>query len=674
MNSNSSALKNLYDIVPQLEIPIIRDLFDSGVFGSFVLDEDLCLVKANDSFLNSIDADISDIRMRRFCELDFEGKSGLSICLESIRIAKKAFSNIELCYRLKDKSCAYLSIKFLGLFEGDDFSGIIGFVENITYHKVSERALTMIAEAVSKSNGAKFFDTLTTVIARVLNVKLVVIGKYDHQTKLIHSKSMCCNDELCEKTLIEKDNSFIQKLINEKDLIVFTQDFKKIFPDSNLICKNNLESSVTISLINSKNKFVGFISIMDDKPIKHVNLAVTILQMYGPRAIFEFEKEDNDDSKERLNFEYHELFERSSLGIALFGANAEMIKMNEQFIKLMNTPESEMVGFNYQKNQNNVNIRKGQIILEHCITNKLDHFRVELSFVGPQNKVIWTDNFFSFIYNKKGHLLKLLILSQEITDKKKTQIKLEENNKKLDDSNQELKKYIKSNFELQNFAYVASHDLKEPMRTISNFISLLSVQMEGRLSEVEKEYMHFILDGVGNMNQLIDDLLAYSRVNDRKEEKVKINLPDMLFLIERSLELTIKECNAELIIGELPDVIIGSKTKIKQLFQNLIANALKFRKKDTNPIVKIEAVDLGNKYQFSISDNGIGIKKQFHDKIFSVFKRLHSKTEYKGSGIGLSICKKVVQQHSGDIWIESEEGKGATFLFTLSKDGGVRLY
>jgi light-regulated signal transduction histidine kinase (bacteriophytochrome) len=224
----------------------------------------------------------------------------------------------------------------------------------------------------------------------------------------------------------------------------------------------------------------------------------------------------------------------------------------------------------------------------------------------------------------------------------------------------------RSNSELQQFAYVASHDLQEPLRMIGSYTQLLERRYGDKLDADAREFMGFVVDGATRMKQLIEDLLAYSRVGTRGKELRPVQARAALDRALVNLRASIESADAQVTHDALPEVS-ADDTQLTQLFQNLIGNAIKFKKKDEPIRVHVGVQDAGAEWLFSVSDNGIGIEPQYYERIFMVFQRLHTREEYAGTGIGLAICKKVVDRHRGRIWVESALGKGSTFHFTLSK-------
>ena len=221
--------------------------------------------------------------------------------------------------------------------------------------------------------------------------------------------------------------------------------------------------------------------------------------------------------------------------------------------------------------------------------------------------------------------------------------------------------------ELENFAYAASHDLKEPLRMIGMYTQLLKKRIGGQLEGSNAEFMGYVTDGVGRMQVLLDDLLKYSRLGKEEHDVRNVDLNKTLFVVVHNLTAAMKETDAAIVVTSLP-MVMASSVEMTQLFQNLISNAVKFRRLGTPPMIEIRVVEMSkSKYRFMIADNGIGIAEQHQDRVFNIFERLNARTDYEGSGIGLATCKKIVQNAGGEIWLESTEGVGTTFFFTLPK-------
>ena len=226
----------------------------------------------------------------------------------------------------------------------------------------------------------------------------------------------------------------------------------------------------------------------------------------------------------------------------------------------------------------------------------------------------------------------------------------------------------RSNEELARFAYVASHDLQEPLRMVASFTQLLSRRYKGKLDADADEYISFAVDGARRMQRLIQDLLAYSRVGTTKRDLLDTSSEEALQHALMNLRGAIEESGAMVTHDALP-FVFADKTQLIQLFQNLIGNAIKYRR--GAPLVHISAVNNGaKKWVFSVQDNGLGIDSQYFEKIFGIFQRLHTREEFSGTGMGLAICRNIVERHGGSISVESQPGQGSTFRFSLSEREG----
>ena len=291
----------------------------------------------------------------------------------------------------------------------------------------------------------------------------------------------------------------------------------------------------------------------------------------------------------------------------------------------------------------------------------------------PSGQTIYVHVLKAPVRNARGDIVGTQVIFWDVTARKKAEVALAQANADL----------ARSNKELEQFAYVASHDLQEPLRMITSYTQLIAKRYNDKLDQNAREFMDFAVTGALRMQRLIHDLLAYSRVGTRGKPPELTNAGDALAAALDNLKLAIEENGAEIAYDSMPAVIVDP-TQLTQLFQNLIGNAIKFRGREkprihvsavreAAPYCKIPAVGSAEplssqqpeEWHFTVRDNGIGIDPQYFDKIFIIFQRLHTLDQYPGTGIGRAICKKIIERHGGRIWVESQAGEGATFHFTL---------
>lgn len=298
-----------------------------------------------------------------------------------------------------------------------------------------------------------------------------------------------------------------------------------------------------------------------------------------------------------------------------------------------------------------------------------------------------TGNWFSLsafpFSNENGKIVDVMMVVFDIQDQKNAEEEIAIQLKELENINQKYQQEIEyrksieedlqayteelkmKNAELEQFAYVASHDLQEPLRMISSFSQLLAKKLSNKLDADAKEYLNFTMEGAQRMQRLISELLTYSRMG-RNYKYDPISFEEIINEVKTNLSLLITESKANIEVNQFPQ-FTADKIQLVQLFQNLISNALKFKKPDTVPSIKITCEELPDCYEFSLSDNGIGFSMEHKDRIFNIFQRLHTQDKYEGTGIGLALCKKIIEKHHGEIWVESNIGEGSTFYFTISK-------
>lgn len=283
-------------------------------------------------------------------------------------------------------------------------------------------------------------------------------------------------------------------------------------------------------------------------------------------------------------------------------------------------------------------------------------------------------------FDPQGVLLGGFGTVTDITERKQTEEIVRQRTKELEIANQNLQREIvhreqiskelaRSNKDLEQFAYVASHDLQEPLRAVAGFVELLRQQLPEPLDAKKQGYMNFIIEAVKRMQTLINGLLEYSRIETRGKEPEPTEAGRALDIAVMALQTSIKESGAKIIAETLPTVNVDS-VQMVQLFQNLIGNAIKFRS-ESAPEIRISASRQGDNWRFAVADNGIGIEPEYVERIFLLFQRLHTRNKYPGTGIGLAICKRIVERHGGKIWVESEPGRGSTFYFTIPRTGDI---
>jgi PAS domain S-box-containing protein len=290
---------------------------------------------------------------------------------------------------------------------------------------------------------------------------------------------------------------------------------------------------------------------------------------------------------------------------------------------------------------------------QRVVRGEAPDYRLEKRYVRKDGSLAWVNVNMTVLRDPAGQPTRTMATIEDITQRKGVEEKLRLTLAELE----------RSNKELAQFAYAASHDLQEPLRMVSSYTQLLARRYKGRLDADADEFIAFAVDGAIRMQRLINDLLAYSRVGTRGRQLEPADCAAALDHALANLKAAIQESGALVTHDPLPTVMADASQMI-QLLQNLIGNAIKFRAQSP-PSVHLSALENGNEWVFSIRDDGIGIDPQYAERIFNVFERLHTREEYPGTGIGLAICKKIVERHAGRIWVESQLAKGSTFFFTI---------
>lgn len=358
------------------------------------------------------------------------------------------------------------------------------------------------------------------------------------------------------------------------------------------------------------------------------------------------------EAKERL-YESEQLYREIARNLpkaAMFIFDKEMkyILAEGPLVGIISKPKAEIEGKAIRET-----IRESESERIESVYRKIlegESSETEQSFFGRSLKVYHIP-----IRNDHNEIIYGMVMIVDISDLKETQGELEKRAHELQ----------RSNDELERFAYVASHDLQSPLRTIASYLQLLEMRYKTKLDKEALEFIDFSVGGAKRMQTVISELLNYSKISSSPKSFTKNNLRQLVTEVVKNLDGNIRASEATIEIGDLPTLgcVPG---QMYQLFQNLIDNGMKFVK-DRKPLIKVAAIEHEGEWEFTVSDNGIGIKEEFREKIFQIFQRLHTQTEYAGTGVGLAICKKIVEIHGGRIWVESVAGEGTTFHFTVSK-------
>jgi len=352
---------------------------------------------------------------------------------------------------------------------------------------------------------------------------------------------------------------------------------------------------------------------------------------------------------------FRRTFELAGSGVALIGLDRRFLRVNRRMCEILGYSEAELLSLRGRDISHPDDLDMINKLRPELYEGRLDVIRIEKRYRRKDGSTVWAASTVTVERNAAGEPQYEIAIYEDISARKAAEEALRAAHDEL----------ARSNSELEQFAYVASHDLQEPLRMVASYTQLLGKRYAGKLEGDAKEFMAYIVDGAGRMKQLIEDLLAYSRVGTRGKEFRPVKLDTVVGRARVSLRAALDETGGELTNDPLPEVV-GDDMQLFQLMQNLAGNALKFHGA-APPRVHVSAVEKEREYVISVQDNGIGIDPQYFERIFMVFQRLHDKGEYPGTGIGLAICKKVVDRHGGHLWVESQPGKGSCFKFSLPK-------
>jgi PAS domain S-box-containing protein len=393
-----------------------------------------------------------------------------------------------------------------------------------------------------------------------------------------------------------------------------------------------------------RERLLGKFMLYGNQPRRFQERELRLAETIAALVSFAIERRRNEESL----LLYREIFDKSSDGIAVVDARGRYLEQNAAHRALLGYEDGDLA-------RRTPALHLGEDAFRSIVEELVETgaCRREVIALRKDGRATEIELSAFAIRDHGGSPARFVGLKRDVSERKAAERRLAQQTAAL----------ARSNAELQRFAYASSHDLKEPLRTIRNFVQLLQQRHAGRLDGDSEEFLGFIVDGVHRMEDLIEALMAYARVDWDPPEAARVELSDVVAQARANLKAALDDSGAVLEVGELP-AVFGEPRQLVQLLQNLLSNAVKFRR-GPSPRVVVSAQRVEGAWEISVADDGIGIAADQRDRVFEVFHRLHTRAAYPGAGLGLAICKKIVERHGGRIAVSSEEGRGTTFTFSL---------
>jgi PAS domain S-box-containing protein len=511
--------------------------------------------------------------------------------------------------------------------------GFIAIQRDITERRQMEEALLVSKESLQESEG-KLKEAQ----------KIGRIGNWEFD---IRSNSIKWSDQVFE--LFERDIKTGVPTAEEEAKYYTREQAKQLRENARQAIENGLEINTDFEPVLPGGRKAYFTSRM--RPVK--DEYGNTIKLFG--TVQDITERKKVEEVLRVSEEkFRSVFENSPLGKTMIGVDGSL-KVNKSFCDILGYSEEELKLLKWQEITHPDDIQESARIVQSLIDGEHSSARVEKRYLHKDGRIVWADVITTLQRDTEGKPLYFITTINDITEKREADEKLQNLVLELE----------RSNLELEQFAYVASHDLQEPLRMVSSYTQLIERRYKDKLDQDANDFMNFAVDGANRMQALINDLLDYSRITTRGKELQPIDFNSALGQALVNLRQKIESTSAFITNDGLP-VIKADEGQITRLFQNLIGNAIKFTRLEP-PKIHIGCKELPDAWQFSVQDNGIGIDEQFKDRIFIIFQRLHTRKDYAGTGIGLAICKRIVERHKGKIWFVPAPVKGTIFYFTITK-------
>lgn len=625
-----------------LQKSYFQQLFENSPEGIVILDNQDKILNANKGFERMFQFNTSEIIGKTLNDIIVPNSMLEQATQMTLFVLKGEIIHTETLRKRKDGSTVDVSILAYPITLEENQIGVYGIYSDITERKETEKALRNSEERYrafvkQSTEGIWRFEFLEPISTKLpIDEQIKNIFRYGYLAE--------CNDVFAKMYGYDSASDIAGVRIGE--LLIDTEPKNIDYIRKSIMggYKIDNEESIELDKFGKRRSFMNnLVGIVEND---------MLIRIWGSqRDITDSKKAQEELSK--TQFRLATLL-KNLQDVVLYETGAGKEFMSENVIDMLGYPADMFADREFFKTITHPGdwISIEEKTLEWHSKGSTGVLNLEFRVRKADGTYIWVeDHMIKVRNNGHSHMAGVLI---NITEHKSTEVKLKLLADKLTQSNQEL----------EQFAYVASHDLQEPLRMVASYIQLLQRRYKGKLTAESDEFINYAVDGVVRMKSLINDLLAYSRVNTKEAPMEDVDVNKVLELNLTNLAATIAETGAVVNYKNLPTVR-ANKSQMNQLMQNLISNAIKFRKPDVKPVVNISAKHEGNEWLFTVSDNGIGIDKEFTDKIFIIFQRLHNSSQYPGTGIGLAICKRIVEKLGGHLWVESEQGKGTAFNFTI---------
>jgi chemotaxis family two-component system sensor kinase Cph1 len=455
--------------------------------------------------------------------------------------------------------------------------------------------------------------------------------------------------------------------------------------DINISDDNLVLEEMQKAVSKDENHFI-FQHLLANGEIRDVDVYSDLVNQKGKNILYSIIHDVTAQKKAeiaRRNTEelFRLIFDQSPLSSAITKLDYTPLRINDAFCNMLGYSKKELFSMKFPEYTHLDDIDEELELLNRITSGEIDNFVMEKKYIHKNGKIIRANLFISAVKDQVNKLVNFLVIVEDITQRKKMEDLVGQRTDKLANINKLLnveiddhekaeikldnliKKLKVSNEDLEQFAYVSSHDLREPLRMIMSFLQLLQRRYADNLDNDANEFINYAVEGAKRMDMMINDLLEYSRIGSTERKFEYVQSEKILETVLINLKASIEDNHANITHDPLP-LIYANESQMIQVFQNLIGNAIKYRGEEV-PNIHISTDNVNDEYIFSIADNGIGIDQKHLERIFNIFQRLHTREEYEGTGIGLTISQKILQKHHGEIWAESENGKGTTFYFTL---------